>query len=277
MPYVLADSRNSYEALNSIPYDINDFSVQLDKPINKIKGIELLHSETTPIPTIINGWNDVVLFSDNNDSTPENVIRVQLTQGYYTPDEFINMLNGTMTDAANATSTFTSTYDPNTNDFTIISDNNSGFLSAIEAAALIGTDVDGQGDLTIADQNAFARFLILIGARSNSDFTSLSTSRTLSTECDLRSVRYFTLSVELNGFDNAELTTSNGSASFYIPRNNNELIWYSKYNNNSNYCIFNNISNVNVNNIKLKLYLEDQKGFEWSAEHDIQFLFRLLK
>lgn len=270
MPYLIADGRRSIQygvARDTFPnftYNPSNFTIELNKPINKVIGIELLHAEIPPTPVVITGWNDYITWYETNTGTR---VSATLTQGYYTPDEFITMVNSVMTAAGG---TYTSTYDANTNKYTIIG-TSSRFLLGSEAFALFSA-----GTITREQYNAYFKASYLLGvAIGPSGSTTFSTSYELAYETDLRGIRYFTIEVELNGFGNQDVITSKDSVSFVVPKNTKELIGYSTVDREKNYGIINEISNINVNHVHVRTFYEDDNQEDEIFQQDIFCLFKI--
>ena len=269
MAYILADSRaeNTKKAL--LGEDVGDYfssnyEVSLNRPINKVVGIELLHGEIPNSFTVIKDWNDLLIFFDNNSTAAE--VQSVLTPGYYTPDEFINMVNGVMTD--DGTSTFSSTYDANTNKYTIESTTNSRFLLFSEAIA--------DASVSQSEYERYFRAAYLMGI-DGSDTGSLDTSYEMDYPTDLRGVRYYTVNVELNSYGNQAIMTTSGNVSFLIPVDNNSLIGFTKYNSNTDFRVVNSISKVNVDSVRIKVFWEDSTRENEDIPYDTLFLFKIYK
>lgn len=269
MPYILADGRRSVKngvGADGRAWDFESDSnliIRMDRPINKIQAVSLKYAEINCLPNILEDWNNYVLFYDNGSTA--SAVTATATQGYYTPDEFISMLNDIMTTAG--TSTFTSTYDANTNKYTIDSTTNSRFLSEAEAYALAVA-----GTITFPQYYRYLRFTYFIGYSTN-DPSSIGTSTTMAYQTDVRGVRYFTILFEIEGYGNFDITGSNRSFSFIVPKNNDELLGITKLKEQSDFMVFNHINDANGNNIHVHLYPEDSFSNDLNLERGSYFVF----
>lgn len=256
--YVVIDSRHGSGSTSA------KFEYRLSKPINKVKAIELLSANIPTAPTVISNWNDLVYFFAAGDGSGSTLLSATLTEGYYTPDEFINMLNTVMTAAATS-ATFTSTYDANTNKFTLIADENVRLAAASQISV-------SAGDL---NYERWGRFGYLIGQDSSTVQTA-ATSIELTYEWQPKSVRYYTVLIEANGFGNNDMINDKSYFSFCIPTTNDELFGFERFRRNSGFEQISKINNVNVQEITVSTYFEDDLKQLFSfAGKDIEYIVKV--
>lgn len=224
----------------------SNFAYKLSRPINNVELMNLKYARLPVMPTVISGWNDTVYYYCASDGSGATLLSATIPAGYYTPDEFVAELNSEMT--ANATScTFNSTYDPNTAKMTLIGSEN----TRLATQALVETS-DGANNAKI-----FARMSLILGY--NDVLITATTSIEMSFIMNMTSVRYFTLVIELNGFQNPETVNRTSSYSFTVPNFSDELQGNAIYKE-ENFSQYNHINHVNVNRLNVKTFLEDDRS-----------------
>lgn len=219
----------------------SDFHYKLARPVNNVELMKLKYARLPILPTIIAGWNDKVYYYCANDGSGATLLEATLTAGYYTEDELVAELNTKMT--ANATScTFSSTYDANTGKMTLVGSENTRFATSSSTG------------VSTANGEIFKRFALAVGYYNV--LVPAATSIVMTYAMRLVSVRYFTIVMELNGFQNPECINRNHAFSFVIPNQSTDLqgnVFYSE----EDYSMVNNINHVNVNRIHVKTFLEN--------------------
>ena len=219
----------------------SNFSYKVSRPVNNVELMNLKHVRLPILPTVLEGWNDSVYFNTATDGN----LAITLVQGFYTPDELVAQLNSQMTAAA--TGTFNSTYNPNTNKITLVCSENAVFKSFAQVVEVAG----------VAEEIIFERFGRLVGFTGTAQ--TASTSVALLNVVFMTSVRYLTLIIEVNGFQNLETINRQASYSFTIPNNSTELqgnIIYKE----EEFSQYNHINHVNVNRLQVRTYLEDDRS-----------------
>lgn len=244
MVYVHIDPRFQDDDL---PSNVeSNFAYKLSRPVNNVELMGLKYARLPIMPTVITGWNDTVYFYAAGDGSGATLLSATVPQGYYTPDELVAELNSVMTTAATS-AVFASTYDPNTAKMTLIASEN----VRLSTQALV---VTGQGQ---AQADIFGRMELLLGYDDVLD--TAATSIAMPYPMNLLSVRYFTLVIELNGFQNPESVNRISSYSFTVP-NLSDALQGSVVYKEEDFGQYNHINHVNTNRLNVKTFLEDDRS-----------------